>query len=90
MFLAAYPAGFKIKSKADVIKAVSYMTKGMEHWIVINPEHAVCIDIRKDASYKVLLKIGDLHDIFNPTIEAVNPIETLWRYRKYINQKYFF
>ena len=28
MILACYPAGFKIKSKADVVKAVSYMTKG--------------------------------------------------------------
>lgn len=89
MFLACYPEGFKIRSKADVEKAIGYMTKGMEHWLIINPTHAVCIDIRKNGEYKVLLKMGDLYDEFNPDIEAVNPIDTLWKLRKNINNKYF-
>ena len=89
MFKACYPNNFKIRSKADVEKAVSYMTSGMEHWFIINEVFAICIDKKKDGSYVVLYKSGDLYDIFNPTVQILDPVGTIWKHRKFINESYF-
>lgn len=92
-FLACYPNGFKIRSMKDLATALNkYITKGVEHFIIIDPHTALSIEIMPAGGVKVRMKYGDLYDLFNPQIQipAENALSHLWKYRKHINAKFFY
>lgn len=92
MIAASYPAGFKIKSKADLLKAVDhYLTKNHEFIIKIDAHTALFFEISTKNGLLVSTKHGDLHDMWNATIACYpgDELDTLWKYRKHLNARFF-
>ena len=93
------PCGFKIKKKIDIEYFIEKcMQKDDEYYFKINNELAVFIRKYKNGCVSVLIKNGDLNDIFNPLLEVANTnnsayketvYDYIWKYRKYINAKWF-
>ena len=86
-----YNHGFKIRKKDDVDIFINKVLRGNGSiFIKINRHEIYFIHREKDYIY-ISHKIGDIYDMFNP--ELVLPDEqlydTVWRIRKYINQRYF-
>ncbi len=97
--LMCIPCGFKIRRKTDVDKFMNEcMCKENEYYLKINNELALFIEKKKDGTITVAEKRWDLYDPFNPLLEVASTNnkaykETvqnyIWKYRKYINAKWF-
>ena len=93
------PCGFKIKKKTDTEMFVNKcMLKGNEYYLKINENYALILRKEKDGTVSILEKSYDLLDIFNPILEVANTsnraykcsvYDYIWKYRKYINEKWF-
>ena len=93
------PCGFKIKKKTDAeYFANECMCKGSEYYIKINNDLAIFFRKEKDGTISVAEKRWDLYDPFNPLLEIANTsnpsyketvYDYIWKYRKYINAKWF-
>ena len=98
MNIMMIPHGFKIRKKADAEKFINEcMCKGSSYYLKINSEHAVILE-KDEEGVSVLIKSGDLNDMFNPLLEVAKTKNNcynetvedyIWKYRKYINQKWF-
>ena len=98
--LMKVPSGFKIRKKEDVEKFINNcMLKGGQYYIKADEETAYVIEKDTDDEVRVLVKKGDLTDVFNPLLEVactdkpdtykITVTESIWKLRKYINAKYF-
>ena len=93
------PCGFKIKKKTDTEVFVNKcMLKGNEYYLKINEDYALILRKDEDGTVAILEKTGDLYDVFNPVLEVANTnnpsyketvYDYIFRYRKYINKKWF-
>lgn len=93
------PCEFKIRKKIDVNTFIDKcMCKDNEYYLKINKDLALFFRKEKDGSVSILEKSGDLYDIFNPLLEVANTsnnaykdtvYDYIWKYRKYINAKWF-
>lgn len=86
-----YNPGFKIRKKDDVDIFINKVLRGNGSIsIKIDRNEIYFITREKDHIY-ISHKLGDIYDMFNP--ELVLPDEqlydTVWKIRKYINQRYF-
>lgn len=86
-----YNQGFKIRKKEDVDTFINKVLKNDGFIsIKISKNEIYFIHRKKDYIY-ISHKIGDVDNIFNP--ELVLPDEqlydTVWKIRKYINQRFF-
>ena len=82
---------FKIKTKDDARKFIEECISG---------EGCICIKISKTETYYfhssklglayITHRLGNLSDVFNPELRIVDEknIDTIWKLRKYINEKY--
>lgn len=84
--------GFKIKTKEDARTFIEKCISG-DGYIVIKLSHneAYYIYSTKQGFSYITHRIGDLADIFNPELRlpSEDNIDTIWKIRKYINQKWF-
>lgn len=97
--LMKIPQGFKIKKKVDVDKFINNcMQNDSEYEVVINAVEKIVISKEKDGSSSFKIKMGDIRSPFVPLIEVAdtnNPsykhtvTDWVWKYRKYINKKWF-
>lgn len=97
--IMAIPCGFKIKRKVDTERFVNEcMCEGSEYYIKISEDLALFLEKDKNGTVSVLEKRWDLYDPFNPLLEVANTSNTayketvndyIWKYRKYINAKWF-
>ena len=93
------PHGFKIRKKADVKTFMEEcMVKGSEYALIIRKDFAVRFEKDKDGNISVLIKQGNLKDMFEPLLEVANTANNsygttvewqIWHYRKYINARWF-
>lgn len=93
------PTGFKIRKKSDTyIFMRDCMNNNNEYMLKINDELALFIKKTQSGTIAVLKKYGDLCDPFNPLVEVANTTnriyeetvqDYIWKYRKYINEKWF-
>lgn len=92
------PDGFIIRKKSDCDRFMNEcMVDGCEYVIKTNEELAVFFE-KKNNVISVAEKYWDLNDPFNPVVEVVNTNNAayketvqdyVWKYRKYINAKWF-
>lgn len=84
--------GFKIKTKEDARTFIEKCISG-DGYIVIRLSHneAYYIYSTKEGFSYITHRIGNLSDIFNPELRLSKEdnINTVWRIRKYKNQKWF-
>lgn len=81
-----YPQFFKITSYGDCLEFLdSIMDKGCIK-IEIDRQHLLTIEKDSNGEYRVLEKFGDLTDPFNPEVQCLDEIKTMYKYRKYINR----
>ena len=93
------PNGFKIKKKSDIEVFINKcMKNNNEYYLKINEKLALFLRKEKDGSVIILVKNGDLYDLFNPLLEMASTKnnvyrttvqDCIWKYRKYINAKWF-
>ena len=98
MTIMSIPLGFKIKKKIDIdVFIKDCMVNDNEYYLRINDELAIFITKKKN-EVSIAEKCWDLYDPFNPLIEVANTKNTsyketvqdyIWKYRKYINAKWF-
>lgn len=84
--------GFKIKTKEDARTFIEKCILG-DGYVVIKISHNEAYYIyssEKGFSY-ISHRIGNLSDIFNPEfrLPEEDNVNTVWKIRKYINQKWF-
>ena len=86
-----YNPGFKIRKKDDVDIFVNKVLKGDGSISIKIDRHEIYFITREKDYIYISHKIGDIYDMFNP--ELVLPDEqlydTVWKIRKYINQRFF-
>lgn len=97
--LMKIPQGFKIKKKVDIDKFINdCMQNDSVYEVVISSEEKIVIEKDKDGNISFKIKLWDIKDPFNPLMEVAatnntayeNTIEDwIWKYRKYINKKWF-
>ena len=84
--------GFKIKTKEDARTFIEKCVSG-DGYVVIKISHneAYYIYSTKDGFSYIAHRIGNLLDIFNPELRLPEEdnVNTVWKIRKYINQKWF-
>lgn len=93
------PHGFKIRKKSDAEVFINEcMIKGNEYYIITDSGIQFIFDKKKDDNVSVLYRNGDLRDPFNPLLEVARTNDNcykktvsdyVWKYRKYINAKWF-
>ena len=61
------------------------------YMIKCREDYAIFIETKKDKPTQISAKYGDLSDPFNPQIvlEEHEALNTLWFYRKKINEQFF-
>ena len=86
-----YNEGFKIRKKDDVNTFINKILQGNGSISIKIDNHELYFITRDKNHIYISHKIGDIYDMFNP--ELVLPDEqlydTVWKIRKYINQKFF-
>lgn len=97
--LMTIPCGFKIRNKNDVETFINEcMNRNQSYYLIIQNDFAIFLEKDKDGEVSVLEKRWDLSDPFNPLLEVANTNNTaykhtvnyyIWKYRKYINAKWF-
>ena len=83
---------FKIKAKSDVRKFLSEcLCANQIYMIKCREDYAIFIDTTKDKPIQISVKFGDLSNIFNPllVLDEHEALNTLWFYRKKINEQFF-
>ena len=92
MRLFCYRVGFKVRSKADAVKLLN---------MIDDPDFGRCeaeLYWHDDHSdYYISPKHREVYErpifcrgnIFNPYVQEPDPIETIWKTRKYINAQIF-
>lgn len=82
--------GFKIKTKEDAKTFIENISGDGYATIKISHNESYYIYSTKDGFY-ISHRIGNLSDIFNPELRLPEEdnINTVWKIRKYINQKWF-
>lgn len=84
--------GFKIKTKEDARTFIEKCVSG-DGYVVIKLSHneAYYIYSTKEGFSYITHRIGNLSDIFNPELRLLEEdnVNTVYKIRKYINQKYF-
>lgn len=93
------PANFKIRKKNDIETFINNcMMKDGTYGIKIDKETLLYIKKDEDGNVSVLIKRGNLRDVFNPLLEVAATNNSayketvqdyIWKYRKYINAEYF-
>ena len=93
------PQDFKIRKKSDVETFINKcMQKGNRYDIVTDSGLQFIFSKDKDENISVLMRSGDLTDMFNPSIEIARTNnncyrgtveEYIWQNRKHINAKWF-
>jgi len=93
------PNGFKIRKKSDVeIFMKTCMCKGNRYDIITDSDIQFIFSKDRDDNISVLMRSGDLTDMFNPSLEVARTNnncykgtvkEYIWQNRKYINAKWF-
>lgn len=84
--------GFKIKTKEDARTFIEKCVSGDGYICVkINPTEAYYLYSSKNGFNYIAHRLGNLSDIFNPELKlpSEDNIDTIWKIRKYINQKWF-
>lgn len=92
MTFIKYNHGFKIRTKSDAREFLEKCISGDGYIVIkINPTEAYYIYSSKDGFSHITHRYGDLSNIFNPELRIVDEknIDTIWKLRKYINEKYF-
>ena len=99
MSIMCVPSGFKIRKKTDIdIFVDKCMQKNDEYYLKVKKDLAVYFTKDKDGFVYISEKHGDLYDIFNPLLEVASTkhdcyrqsvSDCVWKYRKYINLKWF-
>ena len=99
VYIMMIPCGFKIRKKADTkFFTEKCMQKDSEYYLKIDTDFALILEKEKDGECSVAIKRGDLQDYFNPLLEVANTnnnayketvYDYIWKYRKYINAKWF-
>lgn len=97
--LICCPTGFKIRKKSDVRSFITgCIVNGNEYIVRVSSDFAVVIEKDSKGNISIGEKVGDLQDIFNPVLVIANTkngsseefiMDYLWKYRKYINAKWF-
>ena len=97
--IMSIPCGFKIRRKNDTKLFVNEcMLNNNEYYVLINKDLALFLRKEKDGTVSVLEKRWDLYDPLNPLLEIANTnnssyketvYDYVWKYRKYINAKWF-
>lgn len=84
--------GFKIRTKEDARTFIEKCVSG-DGYVVIKLSHneAYYIYSTKEGFSHISHRIGNLSDIFNPEIRfpKEDNVNTMYKIRKYINQKWF-
>lgn len=93
------PADFKIKKKIDVEKFINdCMQNDSIYEIIINAVEKIVITKNKNGSVSFSIKLGDIRSPFVPLVEVADMNNAaykhsvndyIWKYRKYINAKWF-
>ena len=84
--------GFKIKTKSDAREFLEKCVSGDGYIrIGISPTEEYVIYSTKDGFSYISHRIGNLSDIFNPELRlpSEDNVNTVYKIRKYINQKWF-
>lgn len=95
-----FPYGFKIRKKSDVNIFINECMQRNHYEYYIVTEDGYQYVFRKDNNdnVSVLYRNGDLRDPFNPLLEVARTNDNcykktvsdyVWKYRKYINAKWF-
>lgn len=91
------PHGFKIRKKSDVEVFIKQCLCNGDYYIITDTGEQYIFSKSAD-EISVCVRTGDLHDIFNPSLEVAttrhNGYEKtvedyVWQNRKYINAKWF-
>lgn len=84
--------GFKIRTKEDAKTFIKKCISG-DGYVVIKLSHneAYYIYSTKEGFSYITHRIGNLSDIFNPELRLLEEenVNTIYKIRKYINQKWF-
>lgn len=84
--------GFKIRTKEDAREFLEKCISGEGYIVIkINPTEAYYIYSSKDGFSYITHRLGNLSDIFNPELRLPSEenVKTIYKIRKYINQKWF-
>lgn len=92
------PHGFKIRKKTDIQDFMKRcMCKGNYYDIITDSGEQFTFEKDKDGNISVTSRVGDLTDIFNPSMEVARTNNNcykgtvedyIWQNRKYINAKW--
>lgn len=88
MTVFMWPTGFKIKSKADARRFLEMAAEQPVYW------HDDELDYRLEFSREWEPQVatrpqGCRGNIFSPYVVEVDPVQTIWNTRKYINAQIF-
>ena len=92
MTFIKYNHGFKIRTKSDAREFLEKCISGDGYiCIKINPTEAYYFYSSKNGFSYITHRFGNLSDIFNPELRlpSEDNINTVYKIRKYINQKWF-
>lgn len=92
MVLIKHKNGFKIKTKSDAREFLEKCISGEGYIVIkINPIEAYYIYSAKNGFSYITHRLGNLSDIFNPELRlpSEDNVNTIYKIRKYINQKWF-
>lgn len=92
--------GFKIRSKDDTMRFVNEcMCKGSTYVIKVAEDKQIIFSKDKNGYVHADRRTGDLSNPFNPSIRIastempwvyqINVYDCIWKYRKFINKKWF-
>lgn len=84
--------GFKIRTKEDARTFIEKCVSGDGFTVIkINHNEAYYIYSSKSGFSYITHKLGNLSDIFNPELRLPSEenVNTIYKIRKYINQKWF-
>ena len=86
-----YNPGFKIRKKDDVDIFVNKVLKGDGSISIKIDRHEIYFITREKDYIYISHKIGDIYDMFNPELALPDEqlYDTVWKIRKYINQRFF-
>lgn len=84
------PTNFKIKSMFHVKRFLNELLHN-GHYYIYESNHELIVIHKKDNDIQVLLKVGQLDDLFNPMFEIPDDeiVKFLFKKRKALNNYFF-
>ena len=83
--------GFKIRKLTDIRVLLDELLMTGEWNIIIDRNRMLHIVKKKDGTWEIGEKTGNLYDIFNPILmyDQTRGYRKIWEYRKHVNEYFF-